>query len=124
MMLRHPFAGLGGVVDGVARLLVDIDAAGEILVALAGELLQLLLGGGAIHAGDQHALRLALGEQLHRLVDAVGAAGQHGDAVGRALRLARLALDARREHGKADEEEHHEEQHAIEDEPAPPRRSR
>ena len=53
VMLRHPLARLGGVVDGVARFLVDIDAAGEELVALAGELLQRLRRGGAVDAGDQ-----------------------------------------------------------------------
>ena len=117
MVQRHPFAGLGGVVDRVARFLVDIDAAGEILIALAGELFQLLRRRGAIDPGDEDALRLAFGEQLHRLIDAGHAAGKHGDAIGGPLRHAMLAVDAVGKHDEADDQQHQGEQACIEDEP-------
>lgn len=117
MVERHPLAGLGGVVDGIARFLVDIDTAGEILVALARQRLQLFDGGGAVDPGDEDALRLAFGEQLHCLIDAGYAAGEHDNTVGGPLRHALLAVDARRKYDEADDKQHQKEQQPIEDEP-------
>ena len=104
------------VVDGVARLLVDIDAAGEVLIALACKILQLLRSDGAVDAGDEHALGLALGEQLHCPVDAGDTSGQHGNTVGLLVRRVLVAFDAVGEDNKADDQHHQQQDQKIEDE--------
>ena len=99
------------------RLLVDVDAAGEILVALAREPLQLLARRAAIDARDQHALRLAFGQEPHGFIDAGGAAGEHGDAVRGIGRLAPLPVDAVGEHHEADDEHDQEQDGRVEQQP-------
>ena len=73
-------------------------------IAFARELLELLGRGGAIDAGDQEPLRLTLREQLHRLVDAGDAAGQHGYAVGGAVGVRLASLQVVGKHEKADDQ--------------------
>jgi hypothetical protein len=62
----------------VLRASLSISTQQVVLVALAGELFQLLRRRGAIDPGDEDALRLAFGEQLHRRIDAGHAAGKRG----------------------------------------------
>ena len=83
--ILHPAPRLDRVADGVDRRIVEIDAARhQPLVARrdAGDLGRCRR---AMHAADEQALAAPGGEQLDRVRDARGAAGQHHDAVGVAV---------------------------------------
>ncbi len=60
-----------------------------------------------------------IGEELHRLVDARAAAGEHSNAVSDADRAILASLDIARKDDEADTQQHDTEQYEIEDEPQP-----
>ncbi len=100
--------GLGGIVDRVAGLFVDIDATGEVLIAFGCEPLQLVSRRASVDTGNEHTLGLALRQQLHGLVDAGDTAGQNRNAVCGVDGLLPLPGDAVGEYDEADDE--HDEQ--------------
>ena len=99
----RPAAGLHRVAERVDRGIVEVDTAGQD-TAEAGGLMGDVGGRGAgIDAGDEQAFAVAGGEELERVGDARGAAGQHDDAVGIAVERDLLA---RQQPNKNDEAEH------------------
>ena len=65
----HPLAGLGAFVEVLRGLLVDVDAAGEILTPLAGKPLQPSTVVVRLTTGDEKRAWLACGEQLSSPVE-------------------------------------------------------
>ena len=81
----RPVPGLDRVAERVQRT-IEIDAAADHRAEFGVEARYLARGGGRVDAADQQALAAAGGEQLDRVGDARGAAGEHDDAVGIAMR--------------------------------------
>ena len=88
-----------GVAEGVAGAIADGDAAIAHLLRQAGRrpagLQQVGQAGLVIDAGDQQPLGLAVGQQLQALAQAVAAAGEDDDPIGRGGRIGHAVGDER-----------------------------
>ena len=84
------------IADGVERLVAEIDAADEFLVAEAGYSLDVLFGGAPVDPGDEQALAAALFQEAGARSNPRFAARQYHDSVRVFGSIGLLAHDARR----------------------------
>ena len=88
-----PTLGFDGVADGIAGLIVHVDAAIEQFAVLRQRIGETFGRSRSIDAGDQQPLGAAIGQKIDSVGYALGAAGQRDDAIGRRRRGAPLIVE-------------------------------
>src|SRR6516225_8591012 len=118
--LDRPASGLHRVAERVDGGIIEIDAALEEFVVTRSLACDIGRGRAGIDTADQKPLAAAGGEELQRVGDPRGSAGQHNDTVGVAVEDDFLVRQQPKEGEKAETKRDEHKQHKLAEDRADP----